>query len=374
MKRLWTILRLGIKELRSLRADRVMTLLLVYTFSYGVYAAATGMSFEVRNAAIAVVDEDQSPLSHHLTDSFIAPYFKPAVEIGGAEIDHVLDQGLYAFVLHIPSNFEADLRGGRQPTLQVNIDATAMTLAGNGQRYIQEILQREIDTFLYGERNAGGLIDVVVRVRFNPNLTSAWFSSVMQVINNITMLSVILTGAAFIREREHGTIEHLLVLPVRPADIMLGKIWASGLVIVAAATLSLLLVVHLLLAVPIAGSLGLFILTAVLYEFSVTALGILLATFTTSMPQFGLLAIPVLIILNLLSGSSTPMESMPDWLQTVMQFTPTPHFVSAAQGILYRGAGIEIVWPSLAALLAIGLAFYLVALSRFRRALARLQS
>ena len=90
-----------------------------------------------------------------------------------------------------------------------------------------------------------------------------------------------------------------------------------------------------------------------LYLFSVTALGILLATFTTSMAQFGLLVIPVLVILQMLSGSSTPIETMPTWLQNVMQLAPTTHFVSFSQAVLYRGAGIEIVWPQLLAIAVI---------------------
>ncbi len=175
----------------------------------------------------------------------------------------------------------------------------------------------------------------------------------MAVINNITMLTVVLTGAALIREREHGTIEHLLVMPVTPAEIMIAKIWANGLVIVVVAALSLWFVVHSVLRVPLAGSVPLFLAGTVLYEISVAALGILLATFTGTMGQFGLLVVPVLVILNLLSGSATPPESMPDWLIKVMQVTPTPHFVSFAQAVLYRGAGLDIVWPQLAALAAI---------------------
>jgi ABC-2 type transport system permease protein len=195
----------------------------------------------------------------------------------------------------------------------------------------------------------------------------------MQVINNITMLSVILCGAALIREREHGTIEHLLVMPVTPIDIMLSKIWANGLVIVVAALLSFFLVVGWLLQVPIAGSITLFIAGAVLYQFSVTALGILLATFTTSMQQFGLLVIPVLIAMNLLSGSRTPLESMPEWLQYVMQVAPSTHFVGFSQAVLYRAADLTIVWPKMLAMTAIGTLFFTVALVRFRQSVMTAQ-
>ncbi len=225
----------------------------------------------------------------------------------------------------------------------------------------------------YLQRREGTLvspINLVIRTAFNPNHYSEWFLGIMAVINNITMLTVVLTGAALIREREHGTIEHLLVMPVTPPEIMIAKIWANGLVIVVVAALSLWFVVHGALRVPLAGSMPLFLGGTVLYEISVAAFGILLATFTGTMGQFGLLVVPVLVILNLLSGSATPPESMPDWLTEVMQVMPTPHFVSFAQAVLYRAAGLDIVWPQLAALAAITTVFFSVSLMRFRTTIA----
>lgn len=366
--RLARILRLGIKELYSLKADPVLVLLILYTFTFAIYTVATGAKFEVENAAVAIVDEDQSPLSLRLRDALLPPFFKPPVAIRADEIDRGMDAGRFVFVLEIPPRFEQDVIAGRRPSVQLDIDATAMSQAGNGAAYIQSIVLAETAGAVPGAA-ATPPVDLVVRAKFNPNLKSAWFTAVMQVINNITMLAVILAGAALIREREHGTIEHLLVMPVRPVEIMLAKIWANGLVIVAAAMLSLLVVVERLLGVPVAGSIGLFVVTCVIYQFSVTAMGILIATFSTSMAQFGLIVMPALIVMNLLSGSTTPMESMPVWLQYVMQLSPSTHFVSLSQAILYRGAGIGIVWPQTAALVAIGGAFLALAAIRFRKAL-----
>ena len=216
-------------------------------------------------------------------------------------------------------------------------------------------------------------VALVARAKFNPNLQSRWFLGVMQIINMITLLAVILTGAALIREREHGTIEHLLVMPLQPVEIMLAKIWANGLVIVVAATLSLKLVVQGVLAVPITGSIILFVAGAVLYLFSVTSLGIFLATLARSMPQFGLLAFPVFIVMNLLSGGTTPLDSMPEVLQQVMQLSPSTHFVSFAQSILYRGAGFEVVWREFLAVTVIGVVFFVGALLRFRKMISVIQ-
>jgi ABC-2 type transport system permease protein len=280
-----------------------------------------------------------------------------------------MDNDRLIFVLEIPPRFEKDLRSGRQTSLQLNIDATAMSQAGNGAIYLQSIIAQEVANFQTGsEAKAQMPVSVVIKAKFNPNLYSSWFSSVMQVINNITMLVVILTGAALIRERELGTVEHLLVMPLVPTEIMLSKIITNALVILVAAGVSLVVVVQWWLKVPVAGSLTLFMAGATLYAFTVAALGILLGTATTSMGQFGLLAIPVLTVMQILSGGTTPMESMPAWLQYTMQIiSPTPHFVAFAQAILYRGADLSIVWPWLLAMAVIGSVYFAFSLRRFRR-------
>jgi len=349
----------------------------IYTFSYAVYAVATGAKIEVEHVSVAIVDEDHSELSRLIGLAILPPFFRPPIEIPATEIGPSMDANRFVFVIEIPPKFEQDVITGRYPSIQINADATAVAQAGNGGAYLQQIINQVVQT--YATRAAGALttpsgteiqpVNLAVRVSFNPNIESKWFTSVMQVVNNITMLSIVLTGAALIREREHGTIEHLLAMPVTPSEIMLSKIWANGLVILVAAVLSMKLVVQLWLQVPIAGSLVLFLTGAIIYAFSVTSMGILLATFTTSMGQFGLLVIPVLVILQLLSGSATPMETMPVWLQNVMQIFPTPHFVSFSQAVLYRAAGLDIVWPELLMMTIISAAYFAVSGVRFRKTL-----
>ena len=372
MRSLEHIYRLGVKELYSLRHDPVLVFLILYTFTFAIYTVATGVRTEVRNASIAVVDEDGTELSRRLRDAFLPPYFKPAALLPStADIDRAMDAGKYTFVVVIPMRFQADVAAGRHPTLQIDVDATAMTLAGNGTSYITSILQKELAGFT--SRSEGGTalpINVSVRSKFNPNLESSWFMAVMQIVGNITMLSLILSGAAVIREREHGTIEHLLVMPVTPAEIMLAKIWANGIVIVAAALLSLVVVVQGLLDVTIAGSTTLFVLGAALFLFSMCSLGIALATLARSMPQFGLLAIPFFVVMNMLSGGVTPLEGMPAFLRLLMQAAPSTHFTSFAKAVLYRGAGIDVVWPQLAAMAGIGIVLFLGAGWRFRGTMA----
>ena len=363
------VYRLSLKELRSIRADPMMLVLVAYTFTLAVYTVATGASTEAKDLTVGVVDEDRSELSRSLLNALNPPLFKPPVLITADEIDANMNDERLIFVLEIPPLFQSDLLAGRQASLQLNVDATAMAQAGNGAVYIQSIIVQEIANFQAGREMALATpFNVVIHAKFNPNLYAHWFSSVMQIVNNITMLAVILTGAALIREREQGTVEHLLVMPVVPAEIMLSKIIANGLLILIAAAFSLYFVVQWWLKVPVAGSLTLFFAGATLYTLTVAALGILLGTIASTMGQFALLAAPVLLIMQLLSGGATPMESMPVWLQYVMQIiSPTPHFVAFSQAVLYRGADFAIVWPLLAAMAAIGSVYFAFALNRFRR-------
>lgn len=362
------VIKLVVKELRSIRADPTMLVLVAYAFSISVNTVATGAVTDATNMSVGIVDEDGSSLSRQIAEALLRPTFQPAVQIRASDIDAKMDHGDFLFVVEIPPNFEADLRAQRRTQLQINIDATVVAQAGNGANYLKTAIGNEIQTFLSGRTGAKSApINLVVRSEFNPNLTTSWFSAMTQVINQITLLTVILTGAALIREREQGTVEHLLVMPVVPAEIMLAKMLANGLVILVAAMLSLQFVVHWWIGSPIAGSRLLFLLGAAEYALVVAALGILLGTLATTMGQFGLLAMPVLMVTQLLSGSSTPMESMPVWLQYVVQtVSPTPHFVSFSQAVLFRGADITLVWRPMLAMLVIGAVYFTVALRRFR--------
>ena len=367
------IFRLGIKELWSLVRDPMMLVLIVYTFSISIYVAATAMPETMHNASIAIVDEDGSPLSARIVGSFYPPHFITPRMITLDEMDTGMDNGDFTFVLDIPPNFQRDVLAGAQPTAQLNVDATRMSQAFTGSGYIQQIVVGEVNEFVQRYRSSTALpADLTVRMRFNPNLEHAWFGALMEIINNVTMLSIILTGAALIREREHGTIEHLLVMPVTPGEIMLAKVWSMGLVVALAALAALVFIVQGALHIPVQGSVALFMLVVTLPLFATTSMGIFLAPLARSMPQFGMLLVLVLVPLQLLSGGMTPRESMPALVQNVMLAAPTTHFVTAAQAILYRGAGLDVVWPQLLAIGVIGSVLFATALARFRKTISQM--
>ena len=375
MRHVLHIFQLGLKELVSLYRDPVLIFLIIYSFTFSIYTPSKSAVMDVVNASIAVVNEDDSQAARAVREAMLPPLFLPAAEIPFNDINRDMDRGRYTFVVSLPQKFEQDLARDARPTVEIISDATAMSQAGRGPGYIQNIINNTVEPFWpkANDPDDAPLLRLDTRSRFNPNLEQGWFVAINQLINNISVLAIFLSGAAVLREREHGNLEHLLVMPLRPYELMFAKIWANGLVVIAAAMLSLFLVVKGAIGVPVTGSVLLFLLGISIYLFSVTALGIMLATVVRSMPQFGLLAFPVFIVMNLLSGGQTPLESMPVFIQNLMQFVPSTHFVSFSQAVLFRNATFAMVWPDLAKMLVIGLAYTIFTLSRFRKMLAAVQ-
>ena len=366
---------LGIKEFHSLARDMALLFLIVFMFSVSIYADARAKPESLNRASIAVVDEDRSQLSTRMVAALQPPQFITPEEVGLADMDRGMDAGRHTFVLDIPPGFQRDVLAGRSPALQLNVDATRQSQAQTGAGYIQAILADEIRAFVQRVRApAPQPVELVPRAMFNPNLNASWFAAINALINNVTMLGILLTGAALIREREHGTIEHLLVMPVTPLEIMLSKIWSMGVVVLVASSFSLQVVVKGFLGISVAGSAALFALGTLLYLFAAASIGIFMGTVARNMPQFGLMSILVLLPLQILSGGVTPRESMPEAIQYLMSLAPTTHYVSLAQSILFRGAGIDVVWPEFLMVAVIGAVFLSLAHRRLRHAIATMQN
>lgn len=373
--RTWhNIFWLGIKEMRSLFSDRVMVAFMVWAFSGAIYLQANQVGENVNNASIAFVDEDQSALSRALTTALYPPYFKPAELITARDVDQAMDQSRYMFVVVIPPKFESDVRQGRRPSLQINIDATAVMQASLGAGYIQKTLLDEIERF--AKRSDVKIqypVEIVTRRAFNANGVQSWFASIVGLLNQISLLTIILTGAALLREREHGTIEHLLVMPLTAFQIAMAKVWANGLVVLVGFTLSLVFVVEGLLHVPIAGSRLLLLAGTMVYLFAAAAIGIFLATISRTMAQFSLLMLMTIIPMMMLSGGMSPIESQPEIVRPITWFLPSRHYMAFAQAVAFRGAGFDIVWPQFLTVAVQGGAFFAGSLMMFRRSIGASQ-
>lgn len=366
------VMYLSGKELRSLFSDPVLVVLIVYMFTAAVYSVANSITLEVKNASVAIIDHDHSALSYRLQQSLIAPNFRKVHTINGNEADRLMDTGEYTFILDIPSNYERDVLAGHNPSIQLLSDATAMTQAAIGVSYISQIFREEMNDFLHVPQTHSLLIEPTINVLYNPNFSSSWFMGGMNIVGYLNLLTMLLVGAAVIRERERGTLEHILVMPVRSSEIAIAKILANELVLLTVVAFSLYFVVHKIIGMPLPpGAFSLYLLGAAVFIFTIASLGIMLAIFAPTMPQFGLLVLPVYIVMYMLSGTMSPVDNMPEIVQQLTQLSPTTIFGAYAQDVLFRGAGIDLVWDKLIKIAALGALFLSVALAQFKSMLSR---
>jgi ABC-2 type transport system permease protein len=368
---MWPSLRhiytLGVKELISLRRDPVLLLFVFYALTAQIIIAGEGLSFQVRSASVGIVDEDRSQLSQSIAKAFRPPYFRPAQSRRFNEIGNALETRKNNFVIVIPPKFQADLLAGDVPRVQINADATAVGQAFIGTSYIQQIVLRKVndesgilvanDRLPFGPR---------IRVRYNPNLISKWQDALVELIIVITMLTILLPGAALLREREHGTLEHLLAMPVRPGEILFAKFWANSLVLLVGAGISMVFVIQGYFGSPMRGSLLLFLLGTFVYQFSAAGIGILLATVTRSVPQLGLACILVIVPIAFLSGAWMPAESLPPQMKILMSISPLTYYSEFANAVVFRGASVVLLWKQLVAMTAIGAICFCYAMMRLR--------
>ncbi|QKJ26826.1 multidrug resistance ABC transporter, permease protein [Aliarcobacter cibarius] len=369
LKTVLNIYNLMIKELKTVLYDKGMIIFIIYVFSVAIYIGGTKTSIEINNGSIAFVDNDKSQLSKKIIDGFFKPRFNTPDIISYYDIDGKMDSGYYTFIVLIPDGFEKDVLSSKAPEIQVNIDATRMTQAGIGSGYVKNIINEEVQNFLNSNYENKINPELVIRYKYNPNLKGEWFGSINEIINNIVMISILLSAASLVREREHGTIEHLMVMPLKSFEIMFSKILAVCIIVLIGVSFSLWFIVETLLSIPISGSIPLYLFSTFLVLFATTSMGVFIGTIVKNMPQLGMVFILTILPLMMLSGTMSPFESMPLVIQYLMKLMPTSHFVELSQAILFRDAGFSIVWVQMLDIFIVGLVFFTFTLLIFKRSL-----
>ena len=376
LARIWLqqIAVLALKEIRQLLRDRALFIYTVYIFTANIIIAAGGASNELRDSPVRVYDADRSVASRDLIYSFHAPHFRLAGEVGSpAEALRLLDRGEAQLILEIPPDFALSLQRQQPAQLQALIDTSQANTGYLASSYAARIVARYSDA--RAQRNiirAGGdprqlpTIGNALRVWYNPALNDKWFNTISELLTMLTVACILLPAAAMIREKERGTLEQLLVSPLTPLQIMLSKLFSMMLVMLCGTVVAIFGIMMPLYHVPFVGSVPLFFLLTALYAFTNAGLGLVAATFARNSAQVGLVVLLMVMPIVMLSGTWTPMESMPVWLRSLMYFSPLRHFIEIAYGIMLRGAGIGLIWDSVLAMAAIGIALFALGLARFR--------
>lgn len=363
-----------VKELLQLGRDGFLVFAIAFLFTADIYMTRN-VRLELNHATVVVHDADHSATSRELIYRFRPPHFKLGGEIQDSrEGLAMLNQGQALVVLDIPPRFERDLQSGRPADVQVLVDTSNTVLGTLAASYSAQIIGRygfEAALARMGASEAS--LDIVPmvedrhRVWYNPNQNDAWFIPISELLTVITVMAIMLPAAAAVREKERGTIEQLLVSPLTPALILLPKVIAMTLVILAGTAISLFLVLVPVFHVPIKGSLPLFFAVTTLYTVATSGLGLYIATLSRNLAQAAMLAIFILMPMVFLSGAWTPPEAMPAGLREAMVLSPLYYFIEMGYGILLKGAGLDVLWDSLLGLTLLGAGIFGFGVRRFRR-------
>ncbi|MBA5861786.1 MAG: ABC transporter permease subunit [Nitrospira sp. CR1.1] len=362
------------KEILQLSRDVPLLLFLVYSFSLSVLVSGAGITMQLTNAELLVHDADQSPSSRELIHRFQPPYFA----LTGAISDprqglRQLDQGRAMLLLEIPPRFHEALMSGARTAVQLLVDTTNAPQGLSAAAYsvrIASLFGAETGLASAGLSGVTATVPVVSsahRVWFNPTQDERWFQSISHILRMITLFAVLLPAAALVREKERGTVEQLLVSPLSPFQIMFSKVLAMSGVILLATALALYGVLHPVFHVPMKGSAGLFFLLTALHVFTTAGFGLVAATLAKNQAQVAMMTLFVVGPMLLLSGITSPYESMPAWVQAIMTFSPLRYYIDITYGVMLKGAGLELLWRPVGAMLLLGGILFGSGMWRFRR-------
>jgi ABC-2 type transport system permease protein len=370
-RRLYSLL---VKEFTQLLRDKAILFIVFYAFTGAIYVAGHGISQEILNYPLTVYDLAKTPESREMVAKLQKPYFK-YITFAKTEAEFVdlLNRGIVSAALIIPPDFSR-LAATDVASLQVIIDGTHPQASAIAYGYLTQIVGTYAQD-VYRSRNKISEkdfsrvpgVDARIRVEYNANMTSSWFSSMLEMFNMSTMISMLLTAAAMVREREYGTMEQLIVSPMRPWELFAAKIIPSVVVVLIGLTVSIFTIVHGVFHTPIRGSLLLFLLMAALYVFTVSSLGLYLALLADNLGQAMLLLVLVTYPMLFLSGAMTPPESMSPWMQYASLISPMRYYIDFGYQVLLKGNGIAYIWRDILGILILASIIFTLAVRRYRR-------
>lgn len=353
------------KEFIQMWRDKMLLFILIWSFTVSPFVASNGMSMEISHHPYVVYDQSQSPSSRELLSRFQEPYFRLLdVVYSNREVVEYLDSGKASMAIIIPPDFERKISSDSPATFQVISDGTISLSATVAVMYVAQI-SGNYTLDLIEQRGFGTItrqsipyINTDCRIEYNPNRTNAWFSGLVDFISKITMVSLLLTAAAVVREKEYGTIEQLMVTPARSFEIFLSKIIPNIFLIVPLSVVGLVGIMKGFYGLPLAGNIFLFYLVLVLYIFVMSSLGIQIALLAKNLPQAIMMMMFLLMPMIFLSGTFTPTEAMQPWMRWTGMLIPMHYFVDFTFDVLLKGNSLHYVWPSILGLVVLGAALF----------------
>ena len=370
MARLWAVIR---KELLQFSRDSMLLALIAFIYTADVVMCTYALSFEVKHLKLVVYDQDQSPLSRNLVEKFTnTEYFGKLFPVTNSkEIDRLLDRGEADLALLIPPGFSQGAARGAPTDVQIILSGVNSNTANAARGYANIIIdgfsRQLIKESLLTQGRSVNLPGVVpsVRIWYNPELRFRYFMVISMIVVAGLMVGVITTCASLVREKESGTIEQLMVTPLRQHEVVFAKAvptFVTGMVMLLPS-----LGVAALFGVPMEGSLVLFFLASAIFLLAAMAIGFFISTFAHNLQQALLISFFVLFPLMFLSGTIVPVESMPAAMQYLSLLSPVRYYIEIALGVLLKGVGWALLWPKVLALTVYAAVLLYWSLHRLKR-------
>ncbi len=357
------------KELRTFLRDPALVFVVMFAFVVHPYQSGAELGAGLANYPLAVYDQDGSQASAAFVQMLRPPYFALRAYVREEqEVEPLLDRGEVSMVVVIPDGFARKLHRGPAAPVQVISDGTYTLTAQRAGAYVAAHAQAFVQEQRHARSRSAPLpvVDARVRVRYNPTLAPEWPQSLDMLLMAVTLISLLLPAAFMVREREQGTIEQLLVSPLRPWEITAAKI-IPMILLVLVVTLASLGVLVRAFALPVRGSLLLFLLGTALAVFSMSGISLIIATVARTLPSALLLAFMLVIPIQFLSGGFTPVEAMPAWQYYLTLLSPQRYYLNIGYSILFKGASFGTLWRDFAGLALVGGALFVVGARRFQR-------
>jgi ABC-2 type transport system permease protein len=371
------ILRLIRKEFIQLRRDPRLLRILLFAPVFQLFVLGYAATTDVRHIRTAIRDEDRTSASRQFAEAFIrSGYFDFEHYVTShRDIDRLLDAGRVQMALRIPRGFAKDLGRGRTATAQLILDGSdSMTAgmiagyaAGVAQAYSARVARERLDRIRAAGPQVPG-IEGRLRIWYNPDLKSVNFMVPGVVCLILLVVTMILTSVAIVKEREIGTLEQLVVTPIRAHELMLGK--TAPFIIIGFADMVLVLLVAVFwFRVSIAGSVVLLFAVTPIFLLTSLGVGLFISTVSRTQQQAMMTSLFFMIPSVLLSGFMFPIQNMPRVIQWLTYPIPLRYFLVIIRGIFLKGSGLDVLWPQVAAMAALGVSIMALSALRFSKRL-----
>jgi ABC-2 type transport system permease protein len=363
------------KEFAHIRADEMTIRLMIAPVFVLMFILGYAITTEVKNVTITAVDHSNTPASRDLIQTVQHNRFFVFKGYASSESEArlMLDRGDARLALLIPADFAKNLGNGTGADIGLLVDGQDANSSNVSSGYIQSIISLWSRGMLKVRLAAAGVnlrtvlpIDVRPEIFFNPMLKSSWYMIPALAVVLVTMITALLTGFSIVREKMSGTLEQLMVTPISPVHVVMGKVIPYA--IIGLVELSAVLVLATLwFRVPFHGNFGVLLLFGAVYMMSSLGVGILVSTIARTPQQVLFMLWFLLIFLLFLSGLFLPLEQMPAWVQKVTYINPLRYFMFVLRAMFLKGSGLAELWPQGAAMLAIGGVVFGAALLAFQR-------